>query len=198
MSAEVKAIPNATRVFSSTYANLPTVGIKAEDLGYATDRKILYRWSGTAWEAISIPTEFANAHDIMFPWEVETVVQGTWACSSIPNQWGTYAFLNSTHNDLDAITISRYFDIGTYTVKIFYEKSIDRGIIKILIDGAEVLSIDSYAGATAYNLLDSTALGAMLVAAAGNKIITLKVNGKNGASSGYLIAVSAIIFLRVT
>lgn len=53
MSTEVKAIPNMLRVFSDTYANLPVVGVKIEDLGYATDRLALYRWSGAAWGALT-------------------------------------------------------------------------------------------------------------------------------------------------
>lgn len=43
-----------TRVYSCAYADLPTVGIRAESLGYATDRLTLYRWNGAAWVALTI------------------------------------------------------------------------------------------------------------------------------------------------
>lgn len=52
--SEITTIPKLRRVFSDTYANLPTTGVSEEDLGYATDRKIFYRWSGAAWVAITI------------------------------------------------------------------------------------------------------------------------------------------------
>lgn len=51
---EVVTIPQIRQVFYATYANLPTTGVKAGDLGFATDRLVLYRWSGSAWESISI------------------------------------------------------------------------------------------------------------------------------------------------
>jgi len=50
---EVKTIPILRRCFYDTYANLPTSGINVEDLGYATDMLTLYRWSGTAWQAVT-------------------------------------------------------------------------------------------------------------------------------------------------
>ena len=61
---ELKTIPRKTRVFSATYANLPTTGCKAEDLGYATDRKVLYRWSGAAWVALTIYSGSGTAANI--------------------------------------------------------------------------------------------------------------------------------------
>lgn len=51
---EVTTIPKVRRVFYDTYANLPTTGLAAEDLGYATDTARLYRWSGAAWQPITI------------------------------------------------------------------------------------------------------------------------------------------------
>ena len=51
--SEITTIPQLRRVFYSAYGNFPTVGIKTEDLAYATDRYILYRWNGAAWEVIA-------------------------------------------------------------------------------------------------------------------------------------------------
>jgi len=61
---EVKTIPQKIRVFRATYANLPTTGVKEEDLGYATDRKVFYRWSGSAWEALTIYSDSGLAANI--------------------------------------------------------------------------------------------------------------------------------------
>lgn len=51
---EVTTIPKIIRVFYDTYANLPVTGVKTGELGYATDYKTLYRWSGAAWQTVSI------------------------------------------------------------------------------------------------------------------------------------------------
>ena len=50
---KVTVIPSIRQVYYSTYATLPTTGLTAGDFGYATDRLTLYRWSGSAWQAIS-------------------------------------------------------------------------------------------------------------------------------------------------
>lgn len=52
--SELSVIQRQTRVLSDTYAALPTTGLRAGDLAYATDRRTLYRWSGAAWVDISI------------------------------------------------------------------------------------------------------------------------------------------------
>jgi len=56
---ELSIIPQPTKVYYDTHANLAAIAaagqMRVEDLAYATDRKILYRWSGAALEAISNP-----------------------------------------------------------------------------------------------------------------------------------------------
>lgn len=47
--AEITTIPYTRKCFYDTYANLPIAGVKQGDLGFATDRLVLYRWSGAAW-----------------------------------------------------------------------------------------------------------------------------------------------------
>jgi len=37
-----------------TYANLPILNVRVGAMGYATDRLVLYRWSGAAWQEVSI------------------------------------------------------------------------------------------------------------------------------------------------
>ncbi len=54
METSLTAIPKIRRVYRDTYANLPTTGVQVEDLGFATDRDIFYRWSGVAWESLTI------------------------------------------------------------------------------------------------------------------------------------------------
>jgi hypothetical protein len=54
MADELTAIPKIRQVYYLTYANLPTSGLTVGDLGFATDRLVLYRWSGAAWQNLSI------------------------------------------------------------------------------------------------------------------------------------------------
>jgi hypothetical protein len=51
----------------TTYAAFPTTGLTTGDLAWATDRKCLYRWSGTAWETIGISSRHGNYADIGDP-----------------------------------------------------------------------------------------------------------------------------------
>lgn len=62
-SVENQTIPRTTRVFNATYANLPTAQLREGELGYATDRKVLYRWSGAAWVSLTIYTGIGNEAD---------------------------------------------------------------------------------------------------------------------------------------
>ncbi|MFC1846770.1 hypothetical protein ACFLYS_01760 [Chloroflexota bacterium] len=58
MVNEITAIPSIRSIHYDTYANLPTTNVAAGDLGYATDREVLYRWSGAAWQPV---TKYAGA-----------------------------------------------------------------------------------------------------------------------------------------
>jgi hypothetical protein len=60
-NTNVTVIPQLRQVFYAAYADLPISGIKAGDLGYATDRKVFYRWSGSAWESLTIYSGFGTA-----------------------------------------------------------------------------------------------------------------------------------------
>ncbi|MBA7570235.1 hypothetical protein ES708_11983 [subsurface metagenome] len=63
MGTKVSTIPRMRKVYSDLYANLPVTGVRKEDLGYATDREILYRWSGIAWETLTIYIGYGLAAD---------------------------------------------------------------------------------------------------------------------------------------
>ena len=62
--AEIQAIQRMTNVYYATYANLPSTNIRTGDLGYATDRKVFYRWSGTAWQPVTISSRSGTAANI--------------------------------------------------------------------------------------------------------------------------------------
>jgi len=64
MALESLVIPSIRNVIYAAYASLPTSGVTVGDLGYATDRKVLYRWSGSAWQPIGISSRSGAAADI--------------------------------------------------------------------------------------------------------------------------------------
>lgn len=61
--SELGAIQRHTRVYRDLYANLPTTNVRVESLGFATDRLVLYRWSGAAWEELTIYASSADVGD---------------------------------------------------------------------------------------------------------------------------------------
>ena len=65
METENLTIPQIRQVYYDLYANLPVLNIRVGALGYATDRSILYRWSGTVWQALtSLAAGFTQLGDI--------------------------------------------------------------------------------------------------------------------------------------
>lgn len=68
MGTGLKTIPRIREVHYGTYANLAALtSLLTGDLGYATDRAVLYRWNGSAWEAITISSRHGNVADIGDP-----------------------------------------------------------------------------------------------------------------------------------
>ena len=54
MSTEIQTIPRMRDVTYDAYANFPASGNSTGDLAYATDRLVFYRWSGAAWQSVTI------------------------------------------------------------------------------------------------------------------------------------------------
>jgi hypothetical protein len=69
MNTELSIIPQRTKVLYGTYAQIAvlTATLKKGDLGYASDRNVLYRWSGTALVAITISSRHGNIANIGDP-----------------------------------------------------------------------------------------------------------------------------------
>lgn len=57
-------IPKIRRVLYAAYGNFPVTGLNIGDLAFATDRLVLYRWSGAAWEAITMHLSSGAIGDI--------------------------------------------------------------------------------------------------------------------------------------
>ncbi len=61
---ETAIIPSVRNVYSADYAALPTSNVSLGDLGYAEDRKVLYRWDGAAWQPLTVHSSSGVAADI--------------------------------------------------------------------------------------------------------------------------------------
>nr|BEL00727.1 hypothetical protein DMOBY_05800 [Dehalococcoides mccartyi] len=64
MVDQVTVIPTVRQVYADAYASLPTTGLNTGDMGYATDRLVLYRWNGTAWSELTVYSGSGVAADI--------------------------------------------------------------------------------------------------------------------------------------
>lgn len=60
---ELQTIQRKYQYIRTTYAAFPAAAIPGQ-YAYATDRKVLYQWSGTAWESMSVFTGSGLAADI--------------------------------------------------------------------------------------------------------------------------------------
>ena len=138
--------------------------------------------------------DVGEGHIVIFPYFYNTIGQGTWALNYYSqNIFGT-GFFNTTFADGDNLTFEVYLAAGTYTLRMIHAKQTNSCILDIDIDAAEVASFDTYADPISYNeIATQTAIN---VAAAGLKTITIRVDGKNASSSGYVIVVQAIAFWR--
>jgi hypothetical protein len=123
----------------------------------------------------------------------DSVVQGTWGfnCGSTE----AYGQLrNTTTADGDEITYTNYMTTGEYVFRLLYSKDDNCGIIKVYVDSDLVLTQDSYNAADSKN---NAADNTYTVTGSGVKTITIKVDGKNGASSDYMIKIQALMVRRI-
>lgn len=81
---------------------------------------------------------------------------------------------------------------GTYTIRLAHNKGPDRGIYSVQVDGVTVGTIDGYAAASA----DALSEVAGVVMSTGEKLITLKMENKNAASSSYFGSHFALSLVR--
>jgi hypothetical protein len=123
-----------------------------------------------------------------------SVGAGTWALLASGNQ--VLDLINNDAADADGDNISWecYLAAGTYYILVLAVKGASFGVIDIDIDAAEVASHDLYDAGTLYNQRLTDA--GNVVAADGLKTVKLRVDGKNGASSGYAAYISGIWLWR--
>jgi hypothetical protein len=136
MATETETISRIRQIYYDTYANLPTSSVTLGDLGYATDRKTLYRWSGAAWQAITIYSASGLAGaipaagdlpngSIYFETDTGTLKQvqaGAWVI--LPTGSAYYELFTAPYNPAGTLAwedydISALVPVGTKTVEVY-------------------------------------------------------------------------------
>lgn len=186
---EVTTIPKIRRVFKATYANLPTTGISAEDLGYATDQTILYRWSGAAWEAITALAATPTYSHHFFPSSAYFAInQGTWvkvnpsAGAALYNAFGRLLY-NSTVANGDSVSYKVWLKAGTYQLDFLYNKHVNCGNLDVFFNANKIISaLDMYGASGTYEWSSTNNL---VIATDAEYELRFTLNGKNVSSSMY-------------
>lgn len=142
MATRVDNIPQTRQVFYCTYASLPITGLSVGDLGYATDREILYEWDGSAWQPITfycgsglaanIPSA-SNLPDGSLYFETDTqflkqVQSGAWASIISAPLVKVYKTANQTVNNSTTLVNDTHLkkalaanEIFEFEAKILYQ-----------------------------------------------------------------------------
>ena len=159
MDTELSIIPARTKVLYGTYAEIAaqTATLKVGDLGYASDRNVLYRWSGAALVAITISSRhgtYANIGDAAnYPEssiyqaddqeKLYMILSGAWAyISKIPFQpFITLSDVIANSNDTERSTSST-----SYTKVKESQLKEDFNVLRIKF----TLRTSSYGGDVAY------------------------------------------------
>jgi hypothetical protein len=83
-----------------------------------------------------------------------------------------------------------YLKSGNYNLNLMWRLGPGRGIVDLYIDGNLVGSQDGYAAVATYNVVQTTT--PVAVATDGMHTLRGRTNGKNGASTGFRIALTKI------
>lgn len=137
-------------------------------------------------------------HIAIMPHAYHSISQGTWTLAINTSQFFNGALNNvSGDADGDRLNYKVYLAAGTYTFNLLTIKGNNRGIVDISLDGFSTSegTIDLYAGSNAYNNIQR--IFGIVVSSSGLYDLSLKANGKNGSSSGYVIPISSITLFRI-
>jgi len=119
-----------------------------------------------------------------------TVNQGTWVVILNAGD-GIY---NSSDVNADGFTIKMFLAVGTYNLNLWFARGPTRGIIKVDIDGVNVLSRDGYDAALNYDIQE--AVVGIPITVSKLYDVKFRVDGKNVASTGYIVWIQRADFVR--
>lgn len=135
-----------------------------------------------------------DSHMVVFPSAYFAIEQGTWGYSTEAGQVLAGGLVNTSNADGDSLSYKIFLPAGTFTLFYFTWQSGNRGILDIDIDGNEVASFDNYSSPAVKNVLHTQA--GIVIASAGIKTLTIRVDGKNPSSSDYYVTPALIGFWR--
>lgn len=123
-----------------------------------------------------------------------TIGQGTWA-------WAVNAahplcgyWANTSNADADNLEYGVYLAKGTYRICTWHGTGPSLGILKVDIDGVTKQTIDCYSAGWVIGV--RTVEAAIAIATAGFFPVTVKLDGKNGASTGHNTMTNSIMLSR--
>ena len=138
--------------------------------------------------------EQGGSHIFIFPPSYDNIPQGTVQFTSNSSQVGCILFWNNSDTDGDNVIFKTILSKGTYSLAFLYVQASYGGIAKIDLDGALVLTQDTYLNITQFNLR-AIATG-IVVSESGFKDIRVRVDGKHASSTGYSITWAGIMLWR--
>ena len=123
------------------------------------------------------------------------VVAGTWV-DNIDNGHITNRHLfNTSQANNDEITFDISLGRGTYDVHLLYKTNSSHGKVDVSLDSQVIINqLDTYSAAQVLNVTHEES---NVVLKGGDYKLSLKLNGKNAASSSYFLSVNYISFRRV-
>ena len=182
-----------------TAGDLPT-GIDAVKIGAGAVDNTEFGYLNGVTSAIQTQLDTKQAgegHISMFPFNYATIVQGSWAFSSISGSWGAHIFdNNSTPAINDALDFQVYLAAGTYSLSVLYRKTSAAGIIEFYstTDSNSIGTIDAYAATATNNNLST--LTSYTVSTSGLKTIRMRSTTKNASSTNYVMVVNCFTFFK--
>lgn len=161
-----------------------------------TDGHVLYWDNATSkWKDKALTAATAGADVTIFTGKnYHAIGAGTWNPHVNPAHPFCYGHYNTAGNDLDEIDYRIWLGVGTYTLVRVGETDNNQGILDIDIDAVEVASFDLYSASSVKDAVQRQT--GIVVATAGLKVITFRVDGKHASSSKYHVFLGHIEFRR--
>jgi hypothetical protein len=140
-----------------------------------------------------------QVYDHPMPWRME---HSFMEAPDLNVGWGGFGFAACAYggyrycfNQNDEIAYDLMLGAGTWEISIAHLASNDEGIGTVSLDGTAIGTFDSYnAGGLTLNL--TSIFAGVVVGSSGKKRLSIKSTGKNGASSGYVLAIHGFSLRR--
>lgn len=96
----------------------------------------------------------------------------------------------------DTFTQSFFLRAGTYTFKVLGEETVNSGKVDWTLDGESIAVGQDWVGATNYNVIKS--VSDVVITEGGVHVLQGEISGKNAASGGYELKLTAMWFEPAT